>query len=179
MEDLSLHILDIAENSIQAGSSLVIIRIHEDIPGDCLTLSIEDNGMGMHQAIANQAKDPFFTTRTTRRIGLGLAFLEQSAKEADGSMEITSEPGKGTRIVATFKNSHIDRKPLGKIADTLVTLIAGNPDRDFLFEYVKNDREVYSLDTVQIKSELYSISIADILVLEAIKKDVEESLETL
>ena len=179
MEDLSLHILDIAENSIQAGASLVIIRIHENIPENCLTLITEDNGRGMNQAIADKAKDPFFTTRTTRRIGLGLALLEQSAKEANGTMEVTSESEKGTRIVVTFENSHIDRKPLGNIVDTLITLIAGNPDRDFLFEYVQNNRKVYSLNTSQIKSELGSIPISDILILEAIKNDVEQGLETL
>jgi anti-sigma regulatory factor (Ser/Thr protein kinase) len=179
VQDLSLHILDIAENAINAQAGRIAIQIQEDIPNNRLTLVIEDNGRGMDQAAVDTAVNPFFTTRTTRRIGLGLSLFEQSAKEADGSMRIYSEPGKGTRVVATFVNNHIDRKPLGNMADTMITLIAGNPDIDFVFEYVKTGFQSYRLDTAWLKSELDDVPISAAEVLEAIKNDIEQGLEPL
>lgn len=146
MEDLSLHILDIVENSVSSGATKVEITIVEDIENDLLTIDIRDNGMGMDKETLKKAEDPFFTTKTTRRIGLGIPLLAAAAREASGDLKITSQKGKGTHLRAHFKHSHIDRKPLGDIQKTLEALIIGNPGVDFTFEHRKGD-EVTRIDT--------------------------------
>jgi hypothetical protein len=153
MEDLSLHILDIAENATAAGAKLVEIIIEQDTGGDRLQILIRDDGRGMDREMLEKAGDPFFTTRTTRRVGLGLSLLKQAAREAGGDFFISSKPGQGTEVRATFQASHIDRKPLGDMGATLVSLIVGNPDVDFV--YGSNfDGEETTLDTRMIKAEL-------------------------
>lgn len=178
MEDLSLHILDIVENSIAAGANRVEIRVIEDTRKDILSVEIRDNGKGMSEEVLENAVDPFYTTRTTRRIGLGLSLLSQSAKEAEGDMTIKSKEDEGTTIYAYFKHSHIDRKPLGNIVDTLCVLIAGNPDIDFLYEHRLNNR-VYSIDTKDIREELGDVPLSSPDVLEAIRKDIRNGLKIL
>lgn len=153
MEDLSLHILDIAENSIAAGARNVEIRLIEDTEGDLLTLEIEDDGAGMDEEMVRKAPDPFVTTRTERRVGLGLSLLAQAAEMANGKMTLESQPGKGTRVRATFQYSHIDRKPLGNVRDTLITLICGNPGVEFLF-YQKTLLGEVRFSTKEIKERL-------------------------
>ncbi len=138
MEDLSLHILDIAENSIAAGAKKIEIKIIEEKKKDSLTIEITDDGKGMDEKTLKKVMDPFFTTRNTRKVGLGLPFLAQSAEESGGSIKIESEPGKKTTVKATFGYSHIDRKPFGDMGETLKVLIAGNPDINFIFEYQKD-----------------------------------------
>ncbi len=146
MEDLSLHVLDIAENAVRAGAKRIAIMIVEDKKKDLLTLEIKDDGRGMDEEMQKKALDPFFTTRTTRRIGLGLPLLAQSARESGGAMELTSRLGEGTKIKAAFRYSHPDRKPLGDMAQTMLTLIAGNPGVDFIYEHREGDA-VYRLDS--------------------------------
>ncbi|MGD9034855.1 MAG: ATP-binding protein [Desulfobacteraceae bacterium] len=169
MEDLSLHILDIAENATAAGAKLVEIIIVQDTEKDRLQILIRDNGRGMDRDMLEKAGDPFFTTRTTRRVGLGLSLLQQAAREADGEFFITSKPGQGTEVRATFQVSHIDRKPLGDMGSTLVSLILGNPDADFV--YASNfDGEETTLDTRMIKAELDdTTTVSDPAVLNLIK----------
>ncbi len=137
MEDFSLHILDIAENSIRANAKNINILITEDKINDLLTLTIEDDGKGMNTKTKEYALNPFFTTKKGKKVGLGLAFLSHSAEEADGSMKIESEPGKGTRIVATFKLEHIDRRPLGNLNDTIKCLKITHPEINITFNHVK------------------------------------------
>ena len=149
MKDLSLHILDIVENSIRAQAKRVEISVVEDEEKDLLALEIKDDGKGMTQETLEQAPQPFFSTKTNRRIGMGLALLAQATKEADGEFEISSTPGVGTRIKATFRYSHPDRKPLGDIPVTLETLIAGNPGVDFLYEH-RRGTEATRLDTREV-----------------------------
>jgi hypothetical protein len=153
MQDLSLHILDIVENGTQAGATLIEIDISEDIGKDLLRISIQDNGRGMDAEMLRGAADPFVTTRTTRRVGMGLPLLKQAAEETGGDLRITSELGKGTRVVATFQKSHIDRRPLGDMGATLTTLIIGNPDRDFVYTSNLREEEV-EVDTRSIRKEL-------------------------
>ena len=172
MEDISLHILDIAENSISAGATVIKIRIIEDASKDIFTVEIEDNGRGIPADIIEKVLDPFYTTRTTRKVGFGLSLLAQSAKEAGGDIHIKTRDNTGTTITAYFKHSHIDRKPLGNIADTIIVLIAGNPDIDFVFTYDKN-KNTYCLDTCQIKAELDGIPINLPPVISAIRKDLQ------
>ncbi|MBN1756156.1 ATP-binding protein [bacterium] len=150
MEDLSLHILDLVENSIQAGATRVEILVAEEPGKDQLTIKIKDNGKGMDAETQSKVLDPFFTTRTTRRVGLGLSLFRQAARETGGDMTIVSEPGKGTLLEAVFQFSHIDRKPLGNLAETLMTLVTGNPDITFVFEY-RGPEGDFRLDTSEIK----------------------------
>ena len=146
MQDLSLHILDIAENSISALAKRIEIRIDEDQTNDLLTVEIKDDGKGMDEQTLKKAIDPFFTTRTTREVGLGLSLLAQAAQQADGRIELSSAPGGGTTVKATFRFTHPDCKPVGEIHETIRTLIAGNPNIDFLYEHKRND-STYRFDT--------------------------------
>lgn len=176
MEDLSLHILDIVENSTKAGANLVQINIKEDTNKDLLQIIIRDNGRGMDPEMVKRATDPFTTTRTTRRVGLGLSMLEQAAREAGGDLTVTSDKGIGTEILATFQASHIDRKPFGDIGSSMISLIVGSPDVDFIYESDFNG-EKSSVDTRAIKAELDgTMSISDPAVLKLLRGVFEESL---
>jgi K+-sensing histidine kinase KdpD len=146
MEDLSLHILDIAENSIAAEAKRIEIRVEEDRAKDVLAIEIKDDGNGMDEEMRRKAFDPFFTTRTTRRVGLGLPLLAQASRESEGTIEIDSKPGQGTTVKAAFRYHHLDRKPLGNIHETIQTLVVGHPEIDFLFEHTK-DGSTYRYDT--------------------------------
>ncbi|MHC4478596.1 MAG: ATP-binding protein [Planctomycetota bacterium] len=148
MEDLSLHILDIAENSISASAKTVEIRIDEDQAKDLLTIEIKDDGKGMDKATLDKVLDPFFTTRKTRKVGLGLSLLAQAARESEGEIELDSQPGSGTTVKASFSFGHPDRKPVGDIQQTIRTLVAGYPGVDFLYEHKKNGT-TYRFDTRQ------------------------------
>ncbi len=153
MEDLSLHILDIAENSVAANADKIEIRIFEDKKKDLLSLEIIDNGVGMDKKIMKKALDPFYTSKTVRRYGFGLPLLSEAAKVANGHLSIESKKGEGTKIKADFQYSHIDRKPLGDIGQTIITLIIGNPEIDLVYVHKKNSQE-YRLDTRKIKLQL-------------------------
>ncbi|MCK4909477.1 MAG: ATP-binding protein [Planctomycetes bacterium] len=151
MEDLSLHILDIVENSIAASAKRIEIKIEEDQARDLLVIEIKDDGQGMDEQMLKKARDPFFTTRKTRNVGLGLSLLTQAARESEGLVKITSAPNKGTTVKASFRHSHPDRKPMGDIDETIKTIIVGHPEVDLLYEYKKNN-SVYRFDTKDIKS---------------------------
>jgi len=146
LEDLSLHILDIAENSIAAGAQNITIRITQDTQRDRLVLVIVDDGRGMDEETVRKVTDPFFTTKSVRRVGLGLPLLEEAARMANGNLSIRSRPGRGTRIKATFGLNHIDRKPMGDIAQTLKTLIVAHPEIRIRFHH-RCDGEVFVFDT--------------------------------
>ena len=175
MQDISLHILDIAENSITAGATLIKITIMEDMKCDLLSLEIEDNGKGLPENLLKEVLNPFYTTRTTRKVGLGLSLLAQAAQEAGGDVSIRSAQDRGTVVTAHFVESHIDRKPMGNLADTLLVLIAGNPAVDFVFSHVRNGMN-YSLDTRLIRAGLEGVPINSSAVLSALKKYLQESL---
>jgi 3',5'-nucleoside bisphosphate phosphatase len=148
MEDLALHILDITQNSLEAGADRIEIRISESKEQDRLVIEIRDNGRGMDPETLAKALDPFFTTRTTRRVGMGLPLLAAAAKAAGGNLAVSSQPGRGTAIAATFQHGHIDRAPLGDIETTLMVLLAAQPDTDISFSHCIDDRvfELESLD---------------------------------
>ena len=145
MEDISLHILDIAENALKAGATRVEIHVIEDLENDILKLQIIDNGKGMDEEMVQAVTDPFVTTRTERRVGLGLPFLAESARMAGGDIKIKSEPGVVTSIEADFVYSNIDRKPLGDIIKTMMMLIAGNPEVDFHYCHKKNNQSPHKI----------------------------------
>jgi 3',5'-nucleoside bisphosphate phosphatase len=146
MEDLALHILDIAQNSIEAGAGEVSIELQEDVTGDRFVIEVCDNGRGMDSCTLARAADPFYTSRNTRKVGMGLSLLEAAARTADGTFVIDSKPGQGTRVKAAFRRSHIDRSPLGDIETTLMVLMAGHPDLSIRFRHSVQER-VFELDS--------------------------------
>lgn len=178
MLELSLHILDIVENSTRAGAKTVSITIIEDTTRDTMSLEIRDDGAGMTADVLKKAADPFFTTKTVRDVGLGLPMLAQAAEQTEGSFTIESKRGEGTRVVAEFKKSHLDRQPLGDIASTLVTLIAGTADVDFIYRHQHNDRE-YVFDTRDVKKELEGVPINHADVLSFIREHIRGGLSEL
>lgn len=178
MKDISLHILDIVENSINAGATLVQILLKEDRGRDLFSVVIKDNGKGIPRKVLEEVLNPFYTTRTTRKIGLGLSLLAQAAKETGGSIAVTSGEEGGTSVKADFIPSHIDMKPLGNMADTLVVLIAGNPLIDFVFSYSFNNdnSDNFSFDTRDIRADLEGIPLNSPPVMTAIRESINRSL---
>jgi len=139
MEDVSLHVLDIVENALRAGASNVSIRLARSKSDDRLILEVTDDGEGMNEETMRRSVDPFFTTKGGKRVGLGLPLLAQAAEEAGGRLEVQSAAGQGTKVFATFRLSHIDRKPLGNMEETVRCLKATHPEVCFRFESVDTD----------------------------------------
>jgi signal transduction histidine kinase len=139
MEDISLHILDIVENSIRAHAKNVEIKLVENMKKDLLLLEIIDDGDGMDEMTRKKSTDPFVSTKEGKEVGLGLSLLEQSAEESEGKVLIESMKGKGTKVTATFRLSHIDRKPLGNLDETMNCLKVAHPEIHFSFEHIKAD----------------------------------------
>ncbi len=178
MKELSMHILDICQNSISANAKVVEITIVEDLIDDKLCINIKDDGKGMDSKTLEKVTDPFYTSRTTRKVGLGIPMFKAAAENTDGSFVIISKPQSGTEIKAVFRYSHIDRAPLGNIVDTMVTLILCNKEVDFLYRHYKNNKS-YELDTKKIKNVLGDVPINNLEVIEWIKKDISEGLMVL
>ncbi len=158
MPEISMSILDVAENSTKAGALLVRIGIEIDTAKDSLKLTICDDGCGMSKEQLAHVEDPFFTTRTTRKVGLGVPFLKEAAETAGGSFKIESEVGQGTDVTAIFEYSNIDRMPLGDICGTMQQLIIYHPETDFLFTYAYNGNSFY-LDTREMKEILGNVPL--------------------
>ena len=178
MRELSLHILDIAENSITAAADCIQILVNEARSGNLLTIVIEDNGRGMPAAKIENPADPFITTRTTRRVGLGLSLLEAAARRCDGKLEIDSEAGRGTRVVATFGYNHIDRAPLGDMASTITTLIMGNPRIDFVYTHIIDTND-FILDTRELRAGPADDTFADPVLIHHLSQSIRKSLNQL
>lgn len=153
MPEISLNILDVAENSTRAGASLVEITVDADTKKDRLTVIIKDDGCGMTKEQVSQVTDPFFTSRTTRKVGLGVPFFKYAAESTGGSFTIQSELGAGTVVTAVFVLSHIDRMPLGDITSTIHTLVVFHPESQFLYRYCYNGAS-FTLDTREFKQIL-------------------------
>jgi anti-sigma regulatory factor (Ser/Thr protein kinase) len=158
MPEIALNVLDIAQNSVRAKASLIQITVDVSQPDDTLTITIEDDGCGMTQEQVAHVEDPFFTTRTTRKIGLGVPFFKMAAISTGGSFSIDSEPGRGTVVTAVFGLSHIDRMPLGDINGTIHTLITFNTQIDFVYIYRFNDQS-FTLDTREFKNILDGVPL--------------------
>lgn len=178
MLELALHVLDIAENSSRAGASLVEITIVEDTTENLFVMEVADNGSGMDPETLTKALDPFFTTKKVRRIGLGLPMLKDAAERAGGRFSIDSEPGRGTRVHASFKRSHIDRQPLGDIAGVIAALVVGNPNMDIVYTHTK-DGKTYVLDTREIRAALEGIPLNTMEVVNLIRENVREGVAEL
>lgn len=174
MTELSLNVLDIANNSIRANADLIEIKvkIHRDL--DTLTITIADNGCGMTEEQLRSVEDPFFTTRTTRKIGLGVPFFKMAALSSGGTFEINSTPGVGTTVKAVFGLSHIDRMPLGDMNSTMHTLITLNTQIDFLYTYLFDERQ-FTLDTREFREILNDVPLNSPEVSSYIKEYLEEN----
>ena len=175
MEDLSLHILDIVENAIAAKAKKIDLLIREELNEDRLVIEIADDGIGMDDEVREKATDPFFTTRASRRVGLGLSLMAQAGREAGGMLRIESELGKGTKVTATFQYSHIDRKPLGSMIETMTTLLLGNPELDISYSHQKEGK-TYTLSSYALKEQFKNRSLAAPEVIRWLKKHLREGL---
>jgi anti-sigma regulatory factor (Ser/Thr protein kinase) len=158
VRELSLHIMDVAENGVAAGATLIDIAVAEGRKGNRLEITIKDNGRGIPAPLLEQVLNPFYTTRTTRRVGLGLSLFREASRRCEGDFHIKSREGEGTEVYASFKRDHIDLAPFGDIAGSLTSLIMGNPDVDFVYRH-KVDGELFRLDTREVKQELEDVSI--------------------
>lgn len=176
MTELSLHILDIVQNSIRANATNIQVIIEENSNKNLYIIEITDNGDGMTSEILNQVTNPFFTTRTTRNVGLGLSLFKQSAEQCGGSMEIISEPQIGTTVKTIFELNNIDRPKLGDIAGTMTLLIGANPQIHFLYIHRTNLSD-FEFDTKEVNEELDGTPINHPDILKTLKTLIEENLE--
>lgn len=158
MEDISSHIMDIAMNSVTAGADRISIVIEKNPATEILKLVIADNGVGMDAETMVKVQDPFFSTKTGRKVGLGIPLLKGTAETTGGSFTLTSERGVGTSITATFDSRHPDLPPLGNIRDTFFVLIVSHPDVDFDLHYSVNGK-IFALDTGEMKTELEGVPV--------------------
>lgn len=178
MQELSLNVLDVAQNSVKAGATLVGITVDEDAAEDRMTITITDNGCGMSAQQVAQVIDPFYTTRTTRRVGLGVPFFKMAAELTGGCFRIESNVGKGTAVTAVFGLSSIDRMPLGDIAATVTALIQGNPHIDFVYTRRIDGAEMIA-DTRQFREALAGVPLDTPDVLAFITEYINENTEEL
>jgi anti-sigma regulatory factor (Ser/Thr protein kinase) len=163
MRELALHILDIVENALEADARLVALIVVEDHTMDRLTITVRDDGRGMDAETVHKVRDPFYTTRTTRHVGLGIPLLDAAAKRCAGGLDIQSTPGQGTTITATFQHSHIDRAPLGDMPGTLMGILLREQAFDLSYTHqirVGACEHIFELDTREIKQQLGDIPLA-------------------
>jgi anti-sigma regulatory factor (Ser/Thr protein kinase) len=158
MNEISLHILDIVQNSIVAGARQIAMVIEEDMAHDRLTIVITDDGCGMDEDMALSVQDPFTTTRTTRKVGLGIPLFRAGCLGCDGEFSIKSEPGKGTTVTGSYKMSHIDRPPMGNLADTVYMLVAANPEFGIAYTHTVGSK-VFDFSTAEIKQALGDVPL--------------------
>lgn len=183
MREITLHMLDIAENSVTAGASIIEISIGEDLPNDRLKLVVQDNGRGMPAELLQRVTNPFVTSRTTRKVGLGIPLLKAAAEVCQGHFYLDSVPGQGTRLAVEFQRSHIDRMPLGDLAGTWLTLLIAYPEVHWLFHYQAKTRESaasteFTFDDAPIKQELAGISLTEPSILAFIKGLLQEGVSS-
>ena len=175
MRDISMHILDIIGNSVRAGATLVQISIIEKSVEDQMLLVINDNGCGMDRETVQRALDPFFTSRKTRKVGLGIPLLQQNAQLSDGDLVIKSEIGQGTELKASFVRSHIDRPPLGDLPGTISLMVSGNPNVEFLFKHQVDELD-YEFDSREVKKVLDGVPVTEPGVISFLKQMIRENL---
>jgi anti-sigma regulatory factor (Ser/Thr protein kinase) len=163
MRELALHILDVVENALEAGARTVELTVVEACDADRLTIIVRDDGRGMDAETVSRVRDPFYTTRTTRHVGLGIPLLDAAATRCAGRLEIQSSPGKGTTLTATFQHSHIDRAPLGDMPGTLMGILLREQAFDLKYAHCVRGgscEQVFELDTREIKQALGDIPLA-------------------
>ena len=178
MKEISMHILDIAMNSIKAKATMIEINVQESKINNYLKIIIKDNGVGMSDEMTKQVTNPFFTTRTTRKVGLGLPLLKESCERCNGNMTIHSQLGKGTTVNCFFQRDNIDRAPLGNMGETILTIINSMKSCELIYTY-ETDRGTFVLSTLKIKKMLDGMDINDNSVLIWIKEFVNENVNSL
>ena len=179
MKDLSLHILDIVRNSVVAGASLIEIGIIEDLSNDRFTITIKDKGRGMDDNTRKRVADPFFTTRTTRKVGLGLSLLKANCLNTDGDFDIQSTLNVGTKVTAVFTHSHIDRPPLGDLPATIATLLMSEETFDLALHYQK-DSSAFDFSTLEVREMLESdVDFKDYGISKWIEEYIRENIDAI
>ena len=179
MREIALHLLDLAENSVSAGARTVEITVCEDLRADRLSASIQDDGRGMDDETVKKVTDPFYTSRTTRKVGLGIPLLKGAAEECNGTLSINSQPGTGTRLDVTFQHSHIDRMPLGNLSSTFLALTVAHPDTHWIFRYTARgnvNEDSFEFDDKPIKETLDDLSLSHPQVLKYLRQSLEDGL---
>jgi len=174
LKELSLHLLDIAENSINAEASHIIISVEENSLDDILKMSVKDNGKGMTSEMAQRIMDPFIT----RKVGLGIPLLKAAAEMCNGFLHIESHPGSGTELIVQFQRSHIDRMPIGDLAGTILHLVVGSPVVHWTFIYKAND-EIFEFDDQIIKQELNGIPLSEPIIISFIRNEISSGIKSL
>jgi len=178
MTDLSLHLMDIIQNSLTAGADCVEVGVRAEKQKNRLTLYVKDNGSGMTEETIRRVSDPFYTTRTTRKAGLGIPLFKASAEMAGGSFSIESEPGKGTVVTAEYEIGNIDRKPLGSVAETITMCILGHPEIEFHL-ILENDDESYVFRTEDARAQIGEVPLNDPVIVGYLKEMIEEQSRNL
>jgi anti-sigma regulatory factor (Ser/Thr protein kinase) len=176
LRELALHLLDIVENSVSAGAKNITIEVMEDTRRDRLRMSVIDDGCGMDADTVAKITDPFVTSRTTRKVGLGIPLLKAAAEACNGFFHIQSTPNLGTRVDVEFQRSHIDRMPLGDLAGTFLGLLVGSPEIHWIFHYCVDDRQ-FEFDDAPIKQELEGIPLSEPEVLKFLRNTLELGIQ--
>jgi len=175
MNDLAMHILDIVQNSISAGAKNIWIEVLVSMVRDLLSISVKDDGKGMTPEMVAKVTDPYCTTRTTRKVGLGLPLLRQGAEQAGGSLSIDSTVGVGTTVKAEYGLSHIDRPPMGDLANAYVLLIGANPNINIILHYITDEND-FSISTKELDEALDGLPLNDPQVMKLIYEMVSSNL---
>jgi anti-sigma regulatory factor (Ser/Thr protein kinase) len=178
LRELALHLLDIAENSVSAKADTIRIRVEENHATDRLRMSVEDNGAGMSAEMIARVTDPFFTSRTTRKVGLGIPLLKAAAEGCAGGLTIQSQVGQGTCVSVEFQLSHIDRMPLGSLATTTLTLLVGSPEVHWILTYTVDER-TFEFDDQPVKEVLEGIPLSDPEILKYLRSVLEDGIADL
>lgn len=178
MREISLNIMDIAQNSVRAQASLIKISCLESTADKTLSVSVEDNGKGMSEEQVANVTDPFFTTRTTRKVGLGIPLFKMAAEQTGGCFEIKSTLGKGTLTKAVFHTEHVDMTPLGDINSTIAILIRCNPNMEIVYTRAVDNKN-FTLDTRELKSILGDVPLDNPEVMDWISSFLKENEENL
>jgi hypothetical protein len=180
MREIALHLLDLAENSVSAGAHEIEIGICEDLDADMLTAGINDDGRGMDEETVRQVTDPFFTSRTTRKVGLGIPLLKEAAEASNGGLKISSKVGAGTCVEASFQHSHIDRMPLGNLSTLFLQLTVTHPEIHWIFRYTSRKHgteKTFTFDDTPVKEILAEVPLTHPDVLAYLRQAIEQGLD--
>jgi hypothetical protein len=178
LRELALHLLDIAENSVAARANNITITVFENMKTDLLSMEVTDDGCGMNAEMVAKVIDPFITSRTTRKVGLGIPLLKAAAEACNGSLKIESVPGQGTAVSVSFQRSHIDRMPLGDLSGTFFNLLVSVPNVHWIFKHQVND-EIFIFDDQPIKAELEGIPLTEPEVIAYLRAVLQEGISHL
>jgi hypothetical protein len=177
LREIALHMLDIIENSVAAEATCVEILVDEDLKNDRLKIVVQDNGQGMDEKMLTGVSDPFVTTRITRQVGLGIPLFKAAAEACNGHLQIDSRLGQGTRLKAEFQHSHIDRMPLGDLAETMLHVVIGHPQVHWLFHYQVGDK-AFTFDDELIKKEVAGLPLTEPSILTFIRELLQDGVDS-